>query len=348
MTVLVTSDLHLNTLARDQYRHDWQKQLHALLGIYKATTLVINGDLTDDKDFHPAVLVNKVVNHIYELSKRVVVVFNKGNHDYTALAESPFFEFLRRIDNVFWVGEPTQSWKIPGLPDVALADLDHCLFLPHSPNPERDWADLNPDGDDWAQWIFAHQTFEGTKGEHGQVLGGVSVDLLPDNAQVLAGDVHTPQTVGQVTYIGAPYTVDFGDEYEPRVLMLNKRKLTSIECTGPQKRLIEVRAGELPSLQAKQILKQLAPGDLLKVRVELDIGQYARWGEFKDKILAWGAKHKFVIHLVQPVTKQVTTKQRVAKRASNKSDEDVLKSYAKARNIDERTTAIGLELLKCT
>lgn len=344
MTVLVTADLHLNNLARDQYRHDFQKQLRKQVLAHHATTLMILGDLCDDKDHHPATLVNKVVDHIYELSQIVTVIITMGNHDYSALAETPFFAFLKRIKNVFWIGEPTQPnlTTIKGLPDTTASNLAGSLILPHSPDPKRDWKSITLKH---YELIFAHNTFAGTVGDSGRILEGASTDIFDKNSNVISGDVHTPQNVGPVTYCGSPYRVDFGDSFSPRMLLITKaRIIKSIPCTGPQKQLVETQNLTLPS-DAQLDKAGLVRGDILKVRVELDIGQYAQWAEIKDNVLAWGTKYGFIIHIVQPMTKKQTTPTKIAKRQAPKSDIEIIRGFAKSRNVDEHTVKIGLELL---
>lgn len=342
--LLATADLHLNNLPRDQYRHDFQKQLRELVKKHHVGTVIINGDLTDDKDFHPATLVNKVVDHIHALAQLCDVIINTGNHDYTALASTPFFRFLSRVDGVYWVGEPTRGESISS--KHTTKDLSRVLFLPHSPNPARDWKNVNFGGIDL---VFAHQTFDGALSEHGQRMEGVDCALIPMDIKVLSGDVHTPQRVGlQVTYIGAPYTVDFGDSYDPRIMLLDNGKLTSIPVDGPQKRLIEVTAGELPKLKAKQTLEQLSEGDILKVRVELDHSQYAKWAEFKDEVYAWGAKHGFVINMVQPVHKKAAVAKKAVKRIDHQSDKEIVSAFVKRHKIDEHTAKIGDKFVETT
>lgn len=336
--LLATADLHLNSLARDKYRHDFQKHLRELVKKHKVTVTTIVGDLTDDKDYHPAVLVNQIVDHIWELSKLCVVIIDLGNHDYASLVTTPFFAFLSRLENVFWVSTPTIGRNIPNLPPTASNIVGNTLFLPHSPNPERDWKKLSFKGFDR---IFAHNTFEGTRGDGGRLLKGPSPSVFPKGAEVWCGDVHTPQVVGAVEYLGAPYTVDFGDDYEPRVMLFGKNKNRSIDVGHlPQKRLLEAVGGKpLPKHTT------LAEGDILKVKVELTHAQYtSHWAEFKQDVLEWGHRHKLVIHQVLPVVNK--DKAKVAKtKVTATSDPEVVKSFSKRHKLDDATIKVGLDLL---
>lgn len=321
MTILVTSDLHLNALPRDRYRHDFQKQLRAFVTKHQVSTVLILGDFTDDKNYHSGTLVNEIVDYIQQLAQMADVTLLKGNHDYASANEVAFFTFLGQLECVKWIGEPR-----------LIGDL---MFLPHATDPKREWAHLPMEGLDW---IFAHQTFEGAKDDQGRPMGGPSTSIFPKGSRVVSGDVHGAQTVGPVTYVGSPYRIDFGDDFEPRVLLIKDNKLVSLPCTGPQKRLVEVRAGELPSTAG------LSAGDILKVRVELAVGQYASWAALKDGILAWGAKMGYVVHLVQPIVKRNSTKKAVT-RAAVKSDEELLKGYGARHRLDSTTVKVGLKLL---
>lgn len=340
MTLLITADLHLNNLPRDKYRHEFQTQLRKIALNYRAKAVLILGDLTDEKNYHHSALVNKTVEHIHKLTQIAPVIFNEGNHDRSSLTETPFFTFLRRVPRTYWIGEPTFGHDLKGLSGGASAQLDRTLFLPHSPDPERDWGEFTFKGLDW---VFAHQTFAGARGDNGRELDGPSADF-PEGVRVISGDVHVPQKLGSVTYVGSPYTIDFGDDFEPRVLLIKDGKLLSIPCEGPQKRLIEVKAGELPS---HKITDQISPGDILKIRVELGVGHYAKWAEFKDGIYNWGAKHGYVIHLVQPLTKKNTTvAKKATKRQAPKSDPAIVKTFAQHRDLDEPTLKVGLKLVE--
>jgi hypothetical protein len=226
MTALAIADLHLSEKARDEYRFAVMDNIATLIEKHSVSTLMILGDLTESKDYHPATLVNDVVDIIYSFSCLADVIILTGNHDYTQ-TDCPFFHFLRRFKRVRWVNK------------VTMLDLDigQCLFLPHTRDWETEWALVGDTPD--LDWIFAHNTFEGSETEYGKKLSGIPTDIFPRGVKVIAGDVHTPQTVGPVTYVGAPYLIDFGDSFVPRALLLKSDgSMKSISLPGPQKRLL--------------------------------------------------------------------------------------------------------------
>jgi hypothetical protein len=105
---------------------------------------------------------------------------------------------LSEIANIRYIAEPIKS--------------EGLLWLPHTRDWQQDWRSIDMRG---ARRILTHNTFAGAVGANGVELGGIPLDALP-NVPIISGDIHSPQRNGRLTYVGAPYTVDFGDEYEPR------------------------------------------------------------------------------------------------------------------------------------
>ena len=339
-SALVTADLHLNDNARDSYRHDFMKeQLLKYIRQYNPRYLIILGDLTDEKDRHCAELVNAVVNYLYTLASIVrEVIILRGNHDCLDPTQ-PFFEFVHRIPKITWITNPTVK---------SYEELGTCTFLPHTRNYEKDWAkiDFSPyQRDPNCGWIFCHNCFEGAISESGRHLGGIPTDIFPGSARVLSGDIHVPQKVGPVTYVGAPYTMRFGDNYTPRVRLLTKNKnklhMDSQICKGTQKRLIEIK--NLNKLD--QHIEEFAEGDLLKLRVHLKSEEYPKWNEIKAKLLEWADEHGGLLCEVQPV-KQARSIRLNRKAVSTRSDVELLQTYVKRKGIASSVLKTGLWLME--
>jgi len=305
--------------------------LAKLIEDHAVDTLLILGDITEEKNFHSDVLVNDVVELLYNFGCLCKVLILRGNHDYVD-ADCPFFHFVRRISNVRWINKPT--------PRLQFGPDNNGLFLPHTLNYERDWKDVDFAGGE--NWIFAHNTFAQTKTDHGHRLKGIPTSVFPKGVKVLSGDVHTPQTIGPVTYIGAPYLVDWGDDYEPRVLLLKGKKLSSLPMVGPQKRLVEVSSfAEL----AKAAVNE---GDVVKVRFHLEAWKKENWSEMKVDIRKALLKLGVEAHTIQPVIeageKVPSNKQRESHRV--RSDEDIVRDFGKAAKAEEPVIKTGLELTR--
>lgn len=332
MKALVIADLHLSAKPRDAYRFEVMSTIAGLLEEHKVDYLIILGDLTEEKDYHPATLVNDVVDVIHSFSQFCEVLVLRGNHDYTR-TDFPFFRFLRRLKRVRWINAVTR---------LKLGEAD-CLFLPHTRDYKKDWDKL-PKLEE-IDWVFAHNTFEGAASEHGKRLSGTPTALFDDH-HVISGDIHTPQDVGPVTYVGAPYRVDFGDDYEPRALLISgtweKRSETSIALPGPQKRLIEITVKDIGKLQDFD----LHEGDIVKARVKLALNEQDKWFAIRDKIKSELLGLGVTVHLVQPVT---TARNRASARIAKpnaKSDEQIVREYGTVTKLPEATMKAGLRFLQ--
>jgi predicted phosphodiesterase len=308
MTALAIADLHLSEKVRDVYRFAAMDRIAGLIEKHKPDELLVLGDLTESKDYHPATLVNDVVDIMYSFSCLAEVYILLGNHDYTQ-TDCPFFHFLKHFKRVRWVGAVSQ---------LSLS-IGKCLFLPHTRNWEEDWANIDTMQD--LNWAFAHNTFEGATTEHGKKLNGIPTDIFPEGVPVVSGDIHTPQKLGPVTYVGSPYCVDFGDDFDPRVLLLSDKGMKSIPLPGPQKRLIDLKAGyKLAKVEAE-------PGDIVKVRYKLTPEEQPDWFAIKTLI-----KEKRVS----------------IRRVAAKSDERIVTEFGTQRQLPKTTLEVGMELLERT
>lgn len=339
MTVLLTADLHLNDLPRDAYRHDWMANiLPALLKKHKAELLVIAGDVSDEKDRLSAWLVNQTVDHLNNLTQICPVIVLKGNHDYV-VADNPFYEFLGKIEGITWISEPCDAFQVGG-------PLGHAFLLPHTANYKRDWEHLNLDDYDL---IIAHQTFQGAQ-VGPRKMEGIPTNIFTKDALVFSGDIHEPQTIDDmVIYCGSPFTVDFGDSFDPRVIALDPVALTykSIPSPGPQKRLVEFAYPnrKIDRPWTDYFKCKAEAGDILKVRITIDAAQAPQWNQIKDDVKAWGADNGFIIYLVQPQVVTAGVGGMAKRKTVTRTDEQLLETYAKSRAVSETTLSTGMKLM---
>lgn len=336
MTTLLTADLHLNDLERDAYRWAFLEQkLPKLVQDFHCGCVLLLGDLTEQKDRHPAALVNRVADGLQALARQAHVIWLLGNHDYLD-REQPFFRAVAALAGVEAITEPTRRKNLSTVKSEAWGPV---CFLPHARDWEKEWQAVRFDA---ATTYFAHNTFKGARTEHGKELRGIPLDVFPPGARCFSGDVHVPQRVGPVTYVGAPYLIDYGDRFQPRVLLLNEGKASTLKLQGPGKHLVE-------ATRPSDVMVQLGraqdwhPGDLLKVRIRLGSKDYARWPELRQQVLDWGAKHKVAVQAV-PSVDPATVNQRI--RDTGQTDEELLAEYGKHRGIDARTLHTGRLLME--
>ena len=322
MQILVTADLHFSENPRDEYRHEFQRELRNIVKKHDVSRVIILGDLTEAKDRHSAELVNRIVDHFYKLTALCDVTFLRGNHDYLTSPDNPFFAFLSRIEHISWINNPTAigTW----------------LYLPHTTDYKNDWKQFKFSDFDT---IFCHQTFEGADTGFKQ-LTGIPTSIFPKSVKVLSGDIHVPQDLGTVTYVGAPYTVDFGDNYEPRMLLLDSKDMISIPCPGPQKRYVERKRNSEFITEHK-----LNKGDILKVKADFEPGLALSWQQIKQEVKDWAEDKGYIVHSIQPIVTHKKMKKTQNKKAAQ-SDEDLLAAYGKARGINESVLKTGLWLME--
>jgi hypothetical protein len=333
MIRIVTGDLHLSDNPRDAYRHAFMKNLVKLAKQRKADAVYILGDLTEEKDRHTGWLVNTMVDELAALAEVCRVLILMGNHDYLADPAYAFYTFVHRIPNISWIANPT--------------NIKGELFLPHTRDYEKDWKDIECQ-DNW-DWIFTHQTFQGAK-VGPRTLEGVPPTVFAKDASVISGDIHVPQEVGPVTYVGAPYLVDFGDDYVPRVLVLNGKNMESVKCPGVQKRLIEMTAhmesdGPIFEIEHVAGAEQPSAGDVLKVRVDLGIASREDWPSIREAIQGWAVENKYALHSIATTNRNAPKQRTKAAPRARKTDEEILRDYAQQQGLDPSLLKTGLEFL---
>jgi Calcineurin-like phosphoesterase len=316
MTVLVTADLHFSANPRDAYRLEFlHKRLPKLIETYKVSEVYMLGDLCESKDEHAAWLVNQVVDGIAKVHYLAPVTVLMGNHDFLQQGE-PFFRFLRNIHGLRYISRPV----------IRKGEM----FLPFTRTPEKDWKDLDFKG---VRRIFTHMSFKGALG----AFGGIDRTLLPD-IPIISGDIHPPQKFENVTYVGAPYTIDFGDDYVGSVLILKDGGRSRVTVGGPQKRIIS------PRLMTDST--SCNRGDIVRVEVPIKAKDYAKWQETSYKISQWATENHVYLDSVIPLITDSTDKPvSKSKRKAPANDEQLLTDYAKTKGIDDRTLETGKKLL---
>jgi predicted phosphodiesterase len=324
MIRLVTSDIHISKNPIDVYRLVFLKEtLPALLDKYKATQLIVAGDITQDKDGHPASLVNEMVECFHNLSKKCEIIILQGNHDASNV-QDPFFQFLSKFDNIKWISAPIV--------------LDNCLYLPHTRDYKKDWVGIDFEGHDF---IIAHNTFGGTT-VNGQSLSGIPTNIFPDDAAVLSGDIHEPQQVDVVTYIGSPFLCSFGDDYQPRVLVLDGLKAKSVKLHGQQKRLINMHWPNDIELLYPLVQEK----DIVKIQVHLRMEHVAKWADIRQEVEQWATNNKFVLNSIIPVVEYDKGERQKIASSVRRTDNEYVSAFVKRNGIDSKVADIGLDIIE--
>ena len=267
MKALLATDLHFTDDEDDAYRWGIIDFLIEQATTHKVNQLFILGDVTDKKNYHSADLVNKVVEAINKLGSHMDVTILKGNHDYID-PNTPFFGFLS-TKSIAFVKE-IEAYEIEDA---------YCLFLPHTFNPDEEWDDEVEAAVMNADFVFLHQCIEGSKASNGMPMEGYNSNMFKETeARVYSGDIHVPQVIKGVTYVGSPYHVHFGDSFEPRVMLIDGDTEKDLHFSTISKRTIELHDVE------KLRNYYLKPDDRVKVRLKLTKSEFVEWENKKKRI----------------------------------------------------------------
>lgn len=279
MKSFIISDLHLTDDPKEDYR--WAVFPWALEQIKQrqCTDLFILGDFLHKKDRHPATLVNRLVTELITISQHVPIKLLKGNHDYLD-PNSPFLQFVQHIPNIQWINDPTF---------ISLTLAFDTLWLPHSRNPMKDWESILTKKS--VQLVFMHQSVIGARTSSDFEINN-ALDLAWLEAKVrcpiISGDIHVPQQIRSLTYVGTQHPVAYGDDYEYRALLLEvgkPLKLISIPHAGMKRHSLTITTVE----ELKDLLtaNQLHAKDQVKLKIQLSEDNLSQWQEIKNEVRIW-------------------------------------------------------------
>lgn len=358
--ILFTSDLHLTDRFRDEYRWEIFRKLHEVGKDRNVDAVALLGDITDAKEGHGARLVDRMSREIDKLAQSFEVYILKGNHDY-ADESKPFFGFLDLLNNVTFQVEPGIV-SVAGVP---------CLGLPHAHHGQvhgsKGQSDNQVTGDKVTkllkaggyEMVFMHQTLvgstlgNGTKSQHGLQLDSriTKEKRLNDwcyyrdlDVPLLAGDVHVPQQVGPLTYCGAPYPVAFGDSWQPRLLLWEDGKLSSIPIASIKKHSLRMVGAEACESLSDDVMK----GDQVKVTVFLNRLEIHLWPRLRDQLFRLANEREATIESlsVECVDSALIPGTRSDSSPLTAKPDEVLKQYCDDNSLDAQLVAYAERILR--
>lgn len=291
---LIVTDLHLTDDPSTEYRWGLFPWLNEQIKEHRVRSLLVLGDVTDAKDAHRSALVNRVVSAFSSLKIDDITIL-AGNHDWLKQGEE-FFRFLNLLPNIKFITKPYEDFTKGG----PLA-----YFLPYSKNPCKDWS-----GMDFSHYdlLFMHQTIKGAVASNGQEMDG---EELPDfsGPRVYSGDIHVPQTLGGLTYVGSPYHVHFGDNFKPRAILLDRSGVEHDLHFETIKRVV-IKVGSLQELRRKR----LRAGDQVKLRVELSEAEKHQWHRIRREAVEYLEESQVSVHGVELIVARANKRVEVGGR----------------------------------
>jgi hypothetical protein len=323
MNLLVT-DLHLDDNSDNEYR--WQIWEHILGAViqHRIENVFILGDWVDRKDKFSARFINRLFDQVYMICGRARLVVLRGNHD-TTMTPPNYFDFVAgatgAMEGFEYISQPHP-----------IRDL---LLLPFTPHPRTDWIDLK-----LAEFkaVFMHATVTGAVVENGTVMENANFPILPRDVKFYSGDVHVPQKVRNITYVGAPHPIKFGDDFPCRMLMLNNDYdiVLEIPLSPPRKIMADIRdVADLATLTARH-------GDQIKIRFNCPPSAIERWGETEQQIIAWATEHGVMV-----AGTEVIVGARVPDGLDlEQTPEAILRGFAEREGLSEELLRTGLVLLE--
>lgn len=88
------------------------------------------------------------------------------------------------------------------------------------------------------------------------------------------------------------------------------------------------------------------PDDIVKIKVHLNMEHVSRWVEIRQQVEAWAIKNNFVVNTIQPIVAYEAGERQKVIKSQRKSDIQYLSSFVQRLGVDERTAAIGKELME--
>lgn len=325
--MILTADWHLDDKPENEYRWSVFHDLARILSTTREKDVFILGDLCDRKDKHSGELVNRLLSEFRTLWHRYDAEFHiiMGNHD-APLSGVPFWKSLNYMEG------SVNFWTVPH----ASGEL---ILLPYTANPREDWKDI-----DFRQYRCAmiHQPIKGAKHGQGEIVNGSQMPVFPRNIKVYAGDIHYPQTIGRVTYVGAPYRHRFGDIHDCRMLLVRDDNYTiasEIILETPVKEVVTISdVSNLDTLSFK-------PGDMIRVKFQYDPGSETGFPVEVERIREWGRERDITIASVEGVIDQ-TGKDGVQVPTFDEHPEHVLNAFCESEGLDEGLVEAGHWLLR--
>lgn len=338
MTILCIGDIHIkptNTHLVDAL----EAQLLDWIDHETVHTVILLGDILDTFEKIHTQALNRAYALIDTLRKRTHVYLLVGNHD---LINNQQF-----LSTQHWMNA-LKDWR-----SVTVVDTVHTAYLPYQVVlvpyvPVQRFQDALATLDDWqqAEYIFAHQEFQGSKMGAIQSAHG---DPWPcDSPMVISGHIHEYQRPqDNILYIGAAIQNNFGDQTDPRVLCIRgtQRQWTELPLRLPKKKTVYSTLEDVQTLDTAQYIDD-PHVDTVRIVVRGDYEQFKTFLKSKQyESLAANAKCKIVHKPIAPVpsttsepednaspdpTTQGTFEERLTRHVLERRDEHL---YAALRHV---------------
>jgi hypothetical protein len=281
--------------------------------------------------------VNAIVDRLVSLADVVPVRILMGNHDGST-ADRPFWAFLDQLQNIDYYTKLT--------PSTLRHRVANALMVPYGQENELvrylDAHDFIP-----FTVVFMHATVNGARSENGTKLETpLRSRFLPSGfkGKVWSGDVHVPQIIGDVEYIGCPYHIRYGDSFEPRTVIydvaVNRIAATLRYEDAPRLLTVKVPFGE------ELDWSQFAEHDRVKLSAEIDCDVLPQdWQAYVARVRGDFAARGVELSGAS-LDRKFTGTTEPQRMFATLCDEDIVRRFATGQNYDDDTCNTGLDIVK--
>ena len=325
--ILVIGDTHLDDNPANEYRWKVCDHIREAQLKYKPEVVLHLGDAWDRKDRFTGEFVNRLIFELGMIGGICPLLILKGNHDHP-LHGPAFFEFINgRIPKVTYVTKTTtlcdKNGKGVKLIPFSLTMRDDLVAGPS-------WEGLHAG--------FTHLTVHGSISESGFELKGFPSSELPQNIPFYSGDVHNPQTIRNLTYVGCPHPIKYGDKFTPRMLLLDDdyEIAEEIILETMSKRVIQVS-----SIEELQLVT-VAHGDMARIKINLDTKDIDRWGSIEAAVAKWAEANKVDVTGLEAIVQEPRVSGDVDAEIA---PETILNLFADEEGISDELVILGQSLL---
>lgn len=334
--ISLVADPHFTNDPRDEHRWDLFPQLKKIHSSRSVTGCVIVGDLTEKKDNHSAQLVNRIVDNLTSLSQDLPsgLILLRGNHDGID-ADCPYFRFIRTIPKLEYVERRT-ALQIGSGKEIA--------FLPHSRDPLAEWSDF----DIKDRICLTHITVDGAFSETGYEMNAeIPSDFFKDTAITFSGDIHKPQQCGPVIYVGCPYNVRFGDNFDGGIILLNTRTLEweRVPLDFPRKVTLDITSVESLKSHLNRMAMEGIDRAFVKIRLHVNHSNMGDRHEIQRQVLDLMSKSSMSVSAFE-MPSDLVSKSRLTELAPEKRQFIDFDEFCKRRQIPESLIAVGKSIIQ--
>jgi DNA repair exonuclease SbcCD nuclease subunit len=168
--------------------------------------IVILGDLFDTH----AIIRSEIMNIWWDYFNKIKIPYYLlvGNHDKVSpVSNIHTLTVFKELKNITVI-EPDS-----GIIDHNIAFVSHTSL--------ENFKNIITPFNGNAKYLFCHQTFNGAQFDNGMYCpDGFPIDIVSIFNLVISGDIHKEQMVGNIWYLGTPYSMSFNDAGENKALWI--------------------------------------------------------------------------------------------------------------------------------